>query len=134
MDAQHGRRWLVWVYCGILVAAGLAQMLRKVLDDTGGFGSRYAGLILAVVVSIGLLARAYQRAVGSRWIWRGLVGMIALVTLALLGFSVEGILAQSWSLVGLCMGGVALLAPSGIWLWDYSVRNQDLWSGSRRAA
>lgn len=129
-ERDDGRGWMVWVYCAVLVAAGFAQLLRKVLADTGGFGSRYSGLLIAVLVSIGLLARARRRAIGSPWIWRGLLGLLALVVLALIGFSIQGVLGQSWSMVGLCLGGVALLAPGGIWLWDYSYRNEDLWVGS----
>lgn len=131
---DDGRGWMVWVYCVVLVAGGLAQMLRKVLTDTGGFGSRYAALLLAVLVSIGVLARVRRRALGSPWIWRALLGLLGLVVLALMGFSIQGVLDQSWSLVGLCLGGVALLAPAGIWLWDYSYRSEDLWAGSRDAS
>ena len=120
--------WTVWIYSGVLIAAGLAQMLRKILDDTGGFGSRYAGLILAMVITVGLFARSRGRAVGPRWIWRLLLWALAVVFVAVTGLSIMLALERSWTMAGWLLGGVAALAPGVFWLWDYGYRSAELWT------
>ena len=122
--------WPVWIYSSVLIAAGLAQTLRKVLSDTGGFGSRYAGLVLAILIAVGLFARSRKRAVGPRWIWVALLWSLVLVVVALLGFSVRLALERSWPLAGWLLGGAAVLTPGVLWLWDYGYRSPHLWARS----
>ena len=49
--------WTWKLYCALGIAGGLAQMLRKVLTDTGGPSSRYAALVGAVVLTAVLVAK-----------------------------------------------------------------------------
>ena len=111
----------------MLVAVGLAQALRKVLSETGGFGSRYAGLILAIVVAAGLVAYSRQRAAGPRWVWRIVLSGMVLMEVVLLGFTVRLALGQVWTLAGWLLGAAVLLAPGLVWLWDYVLRSRHLW-------
>ena len=117
-------RWVAPLYGGVIVALGLGQMIRKVVSDTGGFGSRYALVLLGAVVTIGLVARSRGIRLGSPWLWR-VVLLVALVGLGVM-LAVEG----SRVMAGLCLGGAALLAPGWAGLWDYGFRSPALWSAS----
>ena len=123
-------RWVAPIYGGLIIAIGLGQMMRKVLTDTGGFGSRYTIVLLGGLITTALVARSRERGLGSPWLWRVLFGFLSLILVALLGFGATLAVGRSWPTAGLCLGGAALLTPGWAGLWDYGFESPDLWSGS----
>ena len=123
------QRWFAPLYGGVVIAIGVGQMMRKMMTDTGGFGSRYALVLFGAIVTVGLVARSYGRGFGSPWLWRAVFLVLILVLLALLGFGVTMAMGGSWPTAGLCLGGAVLLAPAGAGIGDYAFASPGLWRG-----
>ena len=127
-------RWVAPLYGGVIVALGLGQTIRKVVGDTGGFGSRYALVLLGAVLTTALVARSRGIGLGSPWLWRVVLLVLTLILVALVGLGVMLAAEGSRVMAGLCLGGAALLAPGWAGLWDYGFRSPALWSASHTGA
>ena len=121
-------KWPWKLYCALLIAGGLTQMLRKVLTDTGGPSSRYAAVLFTAIVVAGLVAQSRERALGPRWFWQ--VGSAALVVgwLTMVAFALYLLAIEVDFAAGLLGLGAAPTPPGIAQLWIYAWRSPAVWN------
>lgn len=126
--------WAWRIYCGLLLAGGVVQMLRKVLTDTGGPSSRYAALASAVALTAVLAAKARGRALSQRWIWQVLSVALVAGWLVMLSFAIYLATIAVQVGAGLLGLGAVLALPGVQQVWVYGWRSSEIWSRERREA
>lgn len=119
------RAWSV--YIAVLLALALGRMAQKIMTETGGFGSRYGPLILAVILALGVLGAIYEKAFIHRWMWIALFWTLAIASAGLLILAGAQLLEGSYPLGGMILGLLALLAPGGWQLFRYAHRSPRVW-------
>lgn len=126
--------WAWRIYCGLLLAGGVVQMLRKVTTDTGGPSSRYAALASAVALTAVLAAKARGRALGQRWIWQVLSVALVAGWLVMVSFAVYLATIAVPIGAGLLGLGAALALPGVQQMWIYGWRSPEVWGRDGREA
>ncbi|MHC4377281.1 MAG: hypothetical protein ACYS26_11835 [Planctomycetota bacterium] len=124
-------KWPWKLYCLLLVVGASAQMLRKVLTDTGGPSSRYAALAAAVALTGVLIAKSEGRALGRRWLWQVLGVGLVLGWLTLASFALYLIAIDVPIGAGL-LGLASVAALPGVHqVWVYGWRSPEIWSAPK---
>lgn len=90
MITSLSKKYLWYCYIVVLIICGIARMLERIQTDSGGLASRYAPVLIAVVVSVGIYGSANNKPVFVRWFWQclyivlGLAAVVATVMFAYL--------------------------------------------------
>lgn len=120
-------KWYWQLYFLLLLVLGYGQMLRKIISDTGGFSSRYAGAIVVTVIVLGLIAKSRELALGKSWMWKTLFVALVISSAAMAMFGLFlGVTGVYLSAAYLCLGAVVLV-PAMRELHVYSYRSPDTW-------
>ncbi len=120
-------QWYWYGYFVLLLSAGLVQMLRKILTDTGGFPSRYSAIIVAVWLIAALCAKARGIRLWKAWPWQALYYVLATMICVGLLYAAYLLLSGVIPSAALLLAAIALLLPATQQLRHYAFRSPDIW-------
>ncbi|PCI77452.1 MAG: hypothetical protein COB20_08060 [SAR86 cluster bacterium] len=121
-------KWYWQLYSLLLLLLGFGQMIRKLISDTGGFSSRYAAALVAVIIVLALVAKSKELHLGKVWMWKSLFLILGIgsVAMALFGFYL-GFTGVYFPASLLC-GAAIVLMPALQELYVYSYESPDIWA------
>ena len=119
------------IYAGLLLVLGFGRMVQKIITDTGGIGSRYGPVLVAMIIALGVLGYVFQRPIARNWVWKGVFWLLAIASVGMGGVAVYLLFSVgpgSYNVVGLLMGLLVVLLPGQWQLFGYAYRSSSLWS------
>ena len=129
-DSRQRPSWIYWVYFALVMLPALAHMIRKLLTDTGGFSSRYFGLIFTVILVSGAIGYLRRRPLLRRWVWALVFWLSMAISLFLALLCIYLLVTEGPAISRLCTaiaGGLLLIIPAQIMLFRYAYRSEDIW-------
>ena len=128
----------IWsIYVGLLLVLGLGRMVQKIITETGGFGSRYGPVILAIIIALGVLGYVFQRPIARNWVWKVVFWLLVIAGVGMLVLAVYLLLSVgrgSYDVAGLLLGLLVVLLPGQWQLFGYAYRSSPLWGRARDKA
>ena len=119
-----------WMYFGLLLVLAFAQLISKLVSETGGIASRYGGFLVIGLVFIAFLGNRYNKAFLYRWVWLVSFWLLAISVTASLVFSTY-LLAVNGEEAGIYAGALFVmpfLFVPGLWqLYQYVWNRKALW-------
>lgn len=116
-----------FTYLSLLVLAGAARLVQKVMADSGGFASRYTPLLIAAVLVVGVLGHIYQKPLGRAWFWQLLFWLSVTVSTSAIAFSFYlALIAGPFDLVFILMLFTLALIRAQWRVWQY-FRSKSIW-------
>ena len=129
-------KYLWFIYAGLLLVLGFGRMVQKIVTETGGFGSRYGPVLVAMVIALGVIGYVFHRPIAWNWVWKGVFWLVAI---AIVGMGVVAVYllfsvgSGSYNVVGLLVGLLVILLPGQRQLFGYAYRSPSLWRISDKA-
>ncbi|NNF27962.1 MAG: hypothetical protein HKN73_12125 [Gemmatimonadetes bacterium] len=118
----------VWtLYIGALVVLGTGRMVQKIVTDTGGFGSRYGPVILAVILGLAVFGNVLEKPLARRWVWMAVFWLLAVGTAGLSLLAVSVLMEGSFRPAGMILGLLVILVPGQWQLFRYVYRSPSVW-------
>ena len=130
MATSLSKKYLWYSYIVLLVFCGIARMLERIYTDSGGLASRYAPVIIALVVSLGIYGSANNKAFIERWFWFGLYIVLGLAVVVAAVISVYLLLfigLNTLPTAAILLTASAVLTPAIIKLRSYVNRTAGYW-------
>ena len=119
-----------WMYFALLLVLAFAQLISKLVSETGGIASRYGGFLAIGLVFIAFLGNRYSKAFLYRWVWLVSFWLLAFSVTASLVFSTY-LLAVNGEEAGIYAGALFVmpfLFVPGLWqLYQYVWKRKALW-------
>lgn len=119
-----------FIYIGLLVIAGAARLVERIMMESGGFASRYLPLLLTVTFAVGIYCCLQNKAVLARWLWVIVFGLSVFSAAGAFLFS----LFLALSLGSVSLGGIVILLltslallPAVFKLKRYSAKVNPIW-------
>ena len=125
-------KWYWLLYCGLILAAGYGQMLRKLLTDTGGFSSRYSAALVATGIVLVLIAKFRGTALWRAWLWKAVFVLLTFTCLSGILFAAYLLTAGAYYSAALLVIAAILLAPALHQIYNYSYASPEIWESARR--
>ena len=119
-----------FLYIGLLVTAGAARLLERIMTESGGFASRYLPLLLTITFACGIYQCLQNKAVLARWVWVVVYGLSVVSAAGAFLFSLFLALSVgSVSLVGIVilLFTSLVLLPTVFKLKAYSAKDNPIW-------
>ena len=129
-------KYLWSIYAGLLLVLGFGRMAQKIITETGGFGSRYGPVLVAMIIALGVLGYVFHRPIARPWVWKVVFWLLAIASVGMVILAVYlffSVGPGSYNVVGLLMGLLVVLLPGQWQLFGYAYRSSSLWSISDKA-
>ena len=115
-------------YMLVLILAGTGRLVQKVTSDTGGIASRYAPLLVALLLVVGIFGYLYQKPLVRVWFWQVVFWVSAAASTCAVVFSFYlAVFATVLNPAIALMLVVLFIIPSQTQIWQYSYRSKSLW-------
>jgi peptidoglycan/LPS O-acetylase OafA/YrhL len=125
-------RWYWLLYLILVLGVGYGHLIRKLVNDSGGFSSRYTPPLVATLIVLAVLARARGVALWRPWPWKALCLVLALVSSLALAFAASLAMSSVHRPALLLLALVGLLLPAVQQTYLYAFRSPRIWERDRK--